>query len=358
MIELTRHIEHLLLDNDCVVIPELGGFITHYQSAHYEESEGVYLPPTRTIGFNPQLTMNDGLLAQSYMQAYHTDFPDATRKILSAVNQLKETLYAEGRVDMHGIGILHYNIKGLYEFHPDESGILSPSLYALDAFTIPMLTEKVEAEEIHTEAPILPEKKKERKEFHLNPHWLGNAVAVAVAAILFFILSVPVENTYVDKGNYASLGTECLFDAIRTQSMATTLTPASKNSPQSKKQIKPVAVKEEKVAPLPKVEETNKEVAPAKKEIKSEPKQPIQKETARPQKKYHIIVASLATSADAQKMLQNFQQKGYEHVSIVEGSGRFRISLYNFTNKNEANQRLNELKQEEAYQTAWLLTSK
>ena len=79
MIELTRHIEHLLLDNDCVVIPELGGFITHYQSAHYEESEGVYLPPTRTIGFNPQLTMNDGLLAQSYMQAYHTDFPDATR---------------------------------------------------------------------------------------------------------------------------------------------------------------------------------------------------------------------------------------------------------------------------------------
>ena len=42
MIELTKHIEILLLENDCVIVPELGGFITHYQPAHYEESEGVY----------------------------------------------------------------------------------------------------------------------------------------------------------------------------------------------------------------------------------------------------------------------------------------------------------------------------
>ena len=35
MIELSRHIESLLLDNDCVIVPELGGFIAHYQSAYY-----------------------------------------------------------------------------------------------------------------------------------------------------------------------------------------------------------------------------------------------------------------------------------------------------------------------------------
>ena len=77
MIELTKHIEILLLENDCVIVPGLGGFIAHHQPAHYEEDEGVFLPPTRTVGFNPQLTMNDGLLTQAYMQTYHTDFPDA-----------------------------------------------------------------------------------------------------------------------------------------------------------------------------------------------------------------------------------------------------------------------------------------
>ena len=65
MIELARHIEILLLENDCVIVPELGGFIAHYQPAHYEENEGVYVPPIRTVGFNSQLTMNDGLLVQA-----------------------------------------------------------------------------------------------------------------------------------------------------------------------------------------------------------------------------------------------------------------------------------------------------
>ena len=98
MIELTKHIEILLLENDCVIVPGLGGFIAHYQPAHYEEDEGVFLPPTRTVGFNPQLTMNDGLLTQAYMQTHHTDFPDASRKIAQKVSELKEILYSDGIV--------------------------------------------------------------------------------------------------------------------------------------------------------------------------------------------------------------------------------------------------------------------
>lgn len=35
MIELARHIEILLLENDCVIIPDFGGFIAHYQPARY-----------------------------------------------------------------------------------------------------------------------------------------------------------------------------------------------------------------------------------------------------------------------------------------------------------------------------------
>ena len=53
MIELARHIEILLLENDCVIVPELGGFIAHYQPAYYAESDNIYFPPMRTIGFNP-----------------------------------------------------------------------------------------------------------------------------------------------------------------------------------------------------------------------------------------------------------------------------------------------------------------
>ena len=39
MIELARHIEILLLENDCVIIPDFGVFIAHYQPARYIKEE-------------------------------------------------------------------------------------------------------------------------------------------------------------------------------------------------------------------------------------------------------------------------------------------------------------------------------
>lgn len=390
MIELAKHIEILLLDNDCVIVPELGGFITHYQPARYEEDEGLFLPPLRTVGFNSQLTMNDGLLVQSYMQAYHTDFSDAVRIISEKVESLKETLHKEGIVEMQGIGVLHYTIYDTYEFLPNENGVLSPSLYALDAFAMSPLAmaEVVEEKAVADEQPVVAMKPK--KEFRLNPQWLGNAVAVAVAAILFFVLSVPVENTYVERGVYASLGTDCLFDAIRTQSMATNLS-AEVAEPQRKKtaNIVPVAVKVEKVAPAPEPKEKTAEVkvanevakkevikkeapvlAAAKKEnhVKPEVKKaaepevkkaaPAPKKPAKPSKKYHIIVASLTTAQDAKRMLQEYKQQGYNDATVIESNGRFRISLCNQGDKAAAYNKLNDLKKNEAFKQAWMLTSK
>ena len=55
MIELAQHIEALLLENDCVIVPGFGGFVAHYAPATHVKEENLFLPPTRTIGFNPCL---------------------------------------------------------------------------------------------------------------------------------------------------------------------------------------------------------------------------------------------------------------------------------------------------------------
>ena len=200
MIELARHIEILLLENDCVIVPELGGFIAHYQPAYYAESDNIYFPPMRTIGFNPQLTMNDGLLVQSYMQVHHTDFPDATRMIEQEVEELKDTLYKDGHVQLYGIGDLHYTIHNSYEFRPNEEGILSPYLYGFSSLSISPLSENNST--IASTKDMVLKPQKEKAAIRFNRRWLGNAVAIAVAVILFFFLSVPVENTYVDVGRF------------------------------------------------------------------------------------------------------------------------------------------------------------
>ena len=369
------------MDNDCVIVPDLGGFIAHYHPARYEEDEGVFMPPYRSVGFNPQLMMNDGLLVQSYMQAHHTDYPDAVREIAQGVDTLKNKLFQDGVVELSGIGSLYYTIRDTYEFHPELNGVLSPSLYALDSFLIhPLVPEQVE-EEIR---PNFVEKKVHR-EYPMR--WLNNAVAVAVAAILFFVLSVPVENTYVEKGNYASLGTECLFDAIRSQSMATTLSVEAKEPQRGKTNVAPVAVKVEKVAPAvieaPK-EETKVAMVESKSESKAEKtkveskieaKKEAKVETIKSEKKvapttkpvvtpktskksFHVIVASLPTPSDAERILKGYKQNGYSEATIVEGNGRFRIALYSFADKVSASKKQNELKQIDAFKDAWVLTSK
>ena len=380
MIELSRHIESLLLDNDCVIVPELGGFIAHYQSAYYVEEERIFIPPTRKVGFNPQLTMNDGLLAQSYMQVYHMDYSDAMNHISEKVSVLKDALNKGETVELHGIGALHYNIYDEFEFQSTESGLLSPALYGLDAFSIPLLSDKLSLEEQDEHQPKI-QPLKHKKEIRLNPtRWLGNAVAVAAAVILFFVLSIPVENTYIDKGSYASLGTDCLFDAIRSQSMVTVLPEsAGEQRVASAKDLKPKVVKVEKVAPAvivdsvkvnesvsqPKLVETVAEQPKVKAEkskktvnVTAANPKPVQNKAVGKKNKYHIIVASLPTSADAQRMLKEYNQQGYRGASVLEGNGRFRIALCSYSDKTEAYGKLNDLKKEEAFKNAWMLSSK
>ena len=158
MKELAKHIEVLLLENDCVIVPGLGGFIAHYRPAVRKEG-GRFVPPVRTIGFNSRLVMNDGLLAQSYMQAYNTDFPDATRRIEKVVGKLKEDIYQNGEVCFNNIGTLFYNINGNYEFMPQSDSFFTPSLYGLEEVTMSVIAEEPQvvaaAEAAHEE--VAPE---------------------------------------------------------------------------------------------------------------------------------------------------------------------------------------------------------
>ena len=45
MIELAQHIEALLLENDCVIVPGLGGFVAHYTPAMRVAEENTFFAP-------------------------------------------------------------------------------------------------------------------------------------------------------------------------------------------------------------------------------------------------------------------------------------------------------------------------
>ena len=74
-----------------------------------------------------------------------------------------------------------------------------------------------------------------------------------------------------------------------------------------------------------------------------------------PEKVYHVIVASLPNHRGAEETLNQYINKGYSNASLVERDNRIRISLVQFTDKDEANNYLKELRQIDTFQNAWLL---
>lgn len=373
MKELSRHIETLLLENDCVIVPGLGGFIAHNKPAEFKESANIFCPPLRTIGFNPQLTINDGLLVQAYMQAYDTDFPDASRKIENTVSQIKETLYKNGQAELDNIGTLYYTMAGVYGFEPYYNAFFSPYLYGLGNFSISPLSalstserhEDVTDIRIETKSPLNINSAKKDKKLHMAKRVAEHAVGIAAAILLFFILSVPVENTYLDNASYASLGAETMLDAIRSKSVAVS-TPVSEKSETAKVQqkkltgnnvntLRPVAVKNVKVEkPAASVAKESKITSVTeKKETKSSEKS--NKAVKKDDKGLFIIVSSLQTMADAEKELEKFKKQGYSEASILTSDNRFRIALYRYNDKSQAYGKINELRKEEQFKSAWLL---
>ena len=382
MIELAQHIEVLLLENDCVIVPGLGGFVAHYTPAMRVAEENVFLPPTRIIGFNPQLKMNDGLLVQSYMAVYDTDFSDATRIVEKEVAHIFTALHEEGKVDLPNIGELRYSIHGIYDFVPYDHKITTPYLYGLDSFEMQELAELKKpymGKTIRYSVPVVPEDKKRRFEIKFNRSYLSNAVAMIAVVALFFFLSTPIENTEVVEGNYAQLLPNELFEMIEKESLAinpivvsrkadTPKASAQKNTGQkAKKKVVPVAVREVKVGQAnaqnaPVVSQPKQQAAEVSSSTSVTTKSEIQKTTARTvapslvsAQKYHVIIASVGTEKDAEAMAKQLIEKGYPHAKAIVGDGKMRVSIESCGTETEAYQALNRVRQNETYKNAWVL---
>ena len=358
MIELAQHIETLLLENDCVIVPGFGGFVAHYSPATRVKEENIFLPPTRIIGFNPQLKLNDGVLVQSYMSAYDTSFADASRIVEKEVNEFIGLLHEEGKAHLDNIGEIHYNIYGNYEFVPYDYKITTPSLYGLDSFKIHELSALQQKEKVLV--PTYQEKEKKTFEISINRAYLRNAAAMIAAIVLFFAFSTPVENTDVQKNNYAQLLPSELFEQIEKQSVAVTpvyvkndgaqakklsassastkTSSAKKHTTDKAKTSKPIAVREVKV-----VKQETATPAPA---VKS------QESANHP---FHIIVAGGISLKDAEVIANQLKSKGFADAKALNTDGKVRVSISSFNNRDEATKQLLELRKNETYKNAWLL---
>lgn len=339
MIGLSKHIEILLLGNDCVIVPGFGGFMAYHVDARKDPADGSFLPPLRSIGFNPKLTLNDSLLAQSYVEAYDISYPDATMRIEDEVRELRQRIEKDGSYEFKGIGRIRLNDEGNYEFTPCEAGLLSPALYGLGSFqmltvaqlramtALPAHAEKTkEHSGQQSNGDEATQKRENRRSARITALWRNLAVA-SIAVILFLIIPAPV----VNNAQMAGTGIDTsLLDKVMPKSVTTGSKTVGR------------AVKDSG-----KMKDAGRLQAQAKKTIAEST------EAEKPGGGYAIVVASRVTLSNANAYAKDLQRRGYTDA-FVSSQGHVKVMIGHYDSRQEAVEAMDKLNDKEEFAGAWI----
>ena len=103
---LEKHIASLLKQHNCVIVPDFGGFIANYESAWINRSRAAIYPPFKQVLFNANLQQNDGLLANELVVKTAVSYVDALAQIATQVKDWRKELEAGHRIELGEIGFL------------------------------------------------------------------------------------------------------------------------------------------------------------------------------------------------------------------------------------------------------------
>ena len=366
MNSLVRHIEKLLLEHDCVIVPGFGGFIANTMPAHYNDAEGMFLSPYRAITFNQNLTDNDGLLVQAYMQTFDAAYPEALCQLEKDVEKLCLQLDIHGEVQLNDIGLLKKDLANRICLLPQETGIQTPQFYGLSAIGISTVsqllavqtdasaltentTEERKVPSIESQKPTslpLPEKgDSEGKTTKHFPLLVDLGIAAAIAAIMFLVFSAPIISTPKSEADYCIAGTLVVKPHAER---APVVTNAQADVPESKTGEK----KGTEVTALATTNTISKPTDTAEQPVNLSRNNLKQQSTT---ENYTLVLACHVTEKNANLFIQHLTKSGYEGAVFAKGKVT-RILYGNYPSEEEAAKNLRKLRKEnDNFASAWIM---
>ncbi len=381
-----------MLDNDCVIVPGLGGFVAHHVDARFDERDSMFLPPMRTLGFNAKLNMNDSLLAQSYVEAYDISYPEALNRIDTEVDELKQALERDGFYELSDIGVLTINNEGKCEFEPCESGILTPELYGLAGFEINKLvtdgndkTSKavielpLEPKKKHVEnsakkvsdgaetkespfgesvlvESLTPDESYGEKTISIKVSVLRNVVAVACAIIAFFVMATPITTNMDDNVKEAgSINYSLLYNLV-PQSGSSSNTHIINNNVRTKTTpasvVKSRTIEKEVEMSEAKQSETNTKESVLK---ENQDKTVVISDKQQDVEYYSIVLACRITKKNADAFVERLHSDGYKKACVIGKEGKSLKVIYgSYPTEKDAVAELNTLRGDEVFKDSWI----
>ncbi len=331
MIELSTHIEYLLLSQSWVSVPQLGTFTRRDMSSRRIDEEGIFLPPYRTASFqwNSMEAGEDFILSLSKLHGLSRH--EARIVCMEYVDELQQTLSEEGTVAIGSMGYLLRDAdSGEIRFMPLQSGIASPAYYGLDAVPFAKLSHdvrqqrdkkqarrKTKVTSFQTDSDVIT--------IRINRRLFNYVSTVAASVVLFFAFTSPFGNPVMPNEQQKAVSA---ITAPISPRPATTLEEKAPSISQTSS-ISPIKGEEKVVSDSPvKVEE----------KVSSNSQAPSNSP-------YAIVLASAISKKSALSFADKFQQQGINALACEFG-GMVRVIIPGFATQDDAYAEIRRLKSE------------
>lgn len=114
--DISTYITALLEENETVIVPGFGAFVSVYKPAVIKENE--IIPPGKEIRFLQQVKNNDGLLAMHIARSKKVSYDDSLKKIERAFSKIIYQLDKGEKVTFGELGEFSYNENREITFQP------------------------------------------------------------------------------------------------------------------------------------------------------------------------------------------------------------------------------------------------
>lgn len=326
-----KHIGELLYDHNCVIVPDLGGFVANYAPAKIHPTQHTFTPPTKNIVFNINLKNNDGLLANQIAAFEKKTYSEALKYIDYFVKEINIQLKKGAKVKIDEVGTLFLDVEKNIQFEPAPTNFLLDA-FGLSSFHSPAIkrdaiAKRIIEKEFKDRGPIPAEKKKSK---------VKRYVAIAVALpLLFAMVWIPLKTDLLKNVNYADLNPFSKKE-VKIPEVKTNIVPLVNNDTIAKK----VIVYDTVVVPVVKTMIAADTTAVVKNEINLN-------------YKFHLVAGCFQIEENAIKFVQTLQSQNLSAAIIGQNNkGLYVVSCGDFATRKDALNELSTLRKVQP--NAWL----
>jgi cell division protein FtsN len=255
------------------------------------------------------LTHNDGLLIQEISSREEISLDHAAQKLQDSINQIRQELFQEGRIEIDGLGLLYLDKDYRIQFRVALKANLLPQSYGLRSFRFASVRNRKQTQTFEQEYMREPTG---------NRRTLVTTVAAASVLVLLgltFFINHKLNEKQAAEASLISV-MELKNDSVTEPGLSATSKPVVEEA------------------------STKKGHALQYKEVVDEVE-------------YHIIAGSFSNMQSAQKFAKTLEAEGYSTTFVTDGD-KVRVSIFSYQDRYEALKQLDFLRVTKD-KTVWML---